>query len=226
MSLFKCEQLEADIRLFYHAAIVHSLNPSTNIVLDVADTDVLVLASYVSCKKDLPLYLHKNGKLYDCQKLGPKAQSAMLPALHCITGCDTVSGCFGHSKKAIFDCGMRNMKLFESLKDLGSSLELSPRLIASLKVFIIRLVYNDITSSSSQQAIKKKWSAQKNKSLERLPPDPETFKYHCLRANLQCYMMKSYDSEGGSPSPLTHGWKKGYDGTIQPIMYIHRKSRV
>ena len=189
-------------------------------MLDATDKNILLLASYVACKNDLRLYLYRSGKLYDWQKLVLNNHSEILPDLYCLTGCNTVSGLFGHSKTAIFDCWWRNLTLLEPLKDLGSSLEISLRLLASLELLVRKINYNDIASTSPQEAIMKNWNTQK-KSSERLPPDPETLRYHCLHANFQCYMLESYRSEEGPPS-LTPEWKRGSDGTFQPIMFTEK----
>ena len=57
----------------------------------------------------------------------------------------------------------------------------------------------------------------KNKSFIRLPPDADSLRQHCLRANYLAYLVR-HPSLKQHPSPLGHGWEL-VDGRCRPVRH-------
>jgi hypothetical protein len=98
---------EADTRMILHAAYATRQSPSSSIVIQTPDTDVLILSithyTAIGCQE---LWLrtgtrdrHRNIPVHAIhQNLGEK-MSLALPAIHAITGCDTTSSIAGIGKR-------------------------------------------------------------------------------------------------------------------------------
>ena len=74
------------------------------------------------------------------------------------------------------------------------------------QLFIRHVIYDDNKSSTIAEAHVAKWKTIKNKSFNRLPPDADSLRQQCLRANYLAYLM-SHPSLKRHPSPLRHGWE-------------------
>ena len=62
-----------------------------------------------------------------------------------------------------------------------------------------------------------KWKSMKNKSFIRLPPDEDSLRQHCLRANYLAYLVR-HSSLKHHPLPIGHGWEL-VDGHCHPVRY-------
>ena len=85
--------------MFYHARKLHRTSNISSIVADPEDTDVAVIASYASFKFEKELLLYRKKKILLCKQLCLEDMSSVIISLHALTGTDTVSGFYGHSKK-------------------------------------------------------------------------------------------------------------------------------
>ena len=94
-----CHQHESDTRMFYHASKPDRRSDISSIVVDAEDTDVAVIASYASFKFEKELLLYRKKKILLCKQLCLEDMSSVIISLHALTGTDTVSGFYGHSKK-------------------------------------------------------------------------------------------------------------------------------
>ena len=99
------QQEEADTRIFLHANHA-AQNGHSKIIIRSTDTDVQVLACFYQSIIMADMYLHKGtgtGKHILCindltTSLGPEVCN-ILPGIHALTGCDSVSAFHGHGKK-------------------------------------------------------------------------------------------------------------------------------
>ena len=109
MRLLKSNHEEAETKMGMHAAYAADVC-ANNIVISSPDTDVLVLLTYHHDKIDATnLYFltghkgaHTNLKRYIpvytiCNQLSQE-QLDIIFAVYCLTGCDTVSGVYGHGQ--------------------------------------------------------------------------------------------------------------------------------
>ena len=63
-----------------------------------------------------------------------------------------------------------------------------------------------------------KWKGmKKNKTFIRLPPDSNSLRQHCLRANYLAYLVR-HPSLKCHPSPLGHGWEL-VDGRCRSVRH-------
>ena len=62
-----------------------------------------------------------------------------------------------------------------------------------------------------------KWKVLKNKSFILLPPDADSLRQHCLRANYLAYIIR-HPSLKSHPSPLGHGWEL-VGGRCRPVRH-------
>ncbi|KAI4830419.1 hypothetical protein KUCAC02_002049 [Chaenocephalus aceratus] len=62
-----------------------------------------------------------------------------------------------------------------------------------------------------------KWRTIKKKSFIRLPPDADSLRQHCLRANYLAYLVR-HPSLKHHPSPIGHGWEL-VGGCCRPVRH-------
>lgn len=79
-------------------------------------------------------------------------------------------------------------------------------MVQELFEFTRHVIYGDKKSSTMAEARAAKWKRMKNKSFIRLPPDADSLRQHCLRANYLAYLVR-HPSLKCHPSPLGHGWE-------------------
>ena len=111
-------QEEADTRMFLHANHA-SQNGHQCIAIRSSDTDVEVLACYHQAAIHAAIVLISGTKSRArivsiqqvCEKLGQE-MCEVLPSLHAITGCDSVSAFATKGKKKVFDI----VRLYPSLR--------------------------------------------------------------------------------------------------------------
>ena len=96
---FFYHQHDSDTRMFYHACKLDRRSDISSIVVDAEDTDVAVITSYASFKFEKELLLYRKKKILLCKQLCLEDMSSVIISLHALTGTDTVSGFYGHSKK-------------------------------------------------------------------------------------------------------------------------------
>ena len=113
---YECEQTEADTIIFYIYSQLRKRNITDTVVIDAEDTDVVILAARVSQEVEGVLGIKRKKSIFDCRMLCSLDMSRIIVQLHVHTGCDAISGFFGHGKKSV-------MKLFSKSKDLYSLLK-------------------------------------------------------------------------------------------------------
>ena len=139
---------------------------SDPVVIDAADTDAYVAAAVIS------------------QQL-----SSVLCS--CVTGCDANSGFYGKGKKSACDQVVKSSVARRQLSRCGESLDLEKEVVEQLFEFTRHVFYDDNKTSTIAEVRVVKWKRMKNKSFIRLPPDTDSLRQHCLRANyLQQYQGK------------------------------------
>lgn len=62
-----------------------------------------------------------------------------------------------------------------------------------------------------------KWKTLKNKTFVLLPPDADSLRQHCLRANYLAYIVR-HPSLKSHPSPVGHGWEL-VGGRCRPVRH-------
>ena len=118
-------QQEADTRTFLHAEHA-SQNGHQCIAIKSSDTDVEVLACYYQAAISADIILisgtSRRSRIVSirrvCEKLGPEI-CEILPSLHAITGCDSVSAFCTKGKKKALDIVQMNPALRQTLGSLG-----------------------------------------------------------------------------------------------------------
>ena len=136
---------------------------------------------YQRNKEDLASYFLCNTLIMDVDT------AAAAIGVYAFTGVDTVDAFFGCGKIAVWK---RPMKLNEAsywkaMQQLGKENELSEKLFVQLELFTLRVVYNDPVSKDLAAGRARKWRQSNKQDTTRLPPDPDSFRQHCLRAHLQ-----------------------------------------
>ena len=140
-------QEEADTRMFLHAEHA-SQNSHQCIVIKSSDTDVEVLACYYQAVISADIILIsgtiRRSRIVTirrvCEKLGREI-CEILPGLHAITGCDSVSAFCTKGKKAL-DIVQINQALRQTLGSLGERVPARQDDLNKLEQFVCAL-YND-----------------------------------------------------------------------------------
>ena len=144
----------------------------------------------------------------------------ILPTVHALTGCDSVSSLYGIGKKSAMkvlegdDC-----VAFETLSKIGS--------VARQFEDIARPYFSQLYDSKRQfvkyhgslNKLRTAMSAKKEISLAKLPPCEDAFKFHMKRAAYQCKIWINADNANRvTDTLLESGWEEHVTG-LSPIYY-------
>jgi len=141
-----------------------------------------------------------------CRNLVPEEMADCIVPQHHLTECDTNSGFYGKGKLSVYDKVAKSAKAREQLSKCGSSIDIEEEAIEKLFEFTRHAIYGDKMSKTMGTARAAKWKAMKKKSFICLPPDVDSLRQHCLRANYLAYLIH-HPSLKDHPSPLGHGWE-------------------
>lgn len=227
-------QEEADTRLLLHASHINaSLQNSQmrgRIIIRSPDTDVLVLAVHYFSKlnqiSELWIQAGTVSTTTDhrrfipvhkiCQSLSPVICN-VLPAVHALTGCDTVSSFYSIGKRTVFKVLSQNANDFAGLNALSEDQE--EQAIKAARHLVVRLYSPRLRKLDSLDELRVKLASQKNISLAKLPPCERSFKEHVKRAAWQTKLWtRSHIPKPDIGSPLEHGWTNDNDN-LQPKFF-------
>lgn len=140
-----------------------------------------------------------------CEKLGREICD-VLPSLHAITGCDSVSAFATKGKKKAFQI----VQLFPSLRQivgsLGERVPASDEDLSKTEQFVCAL-YNDHRCNSVNELRYKLFCKSKNLQSHQLPPTKAALKNHLRRANYQAFLWKHALEAQTDHAPNGHGWQ-------------------
>ena len=206
MEDYTIEQSEADTILFNVYDGLRQSGYSGPVVIDAADTDVYVAASVISRQLPGMLCIRRNKETVLCRDLLTEEMAECIVQLHCFTGCDANSGFYGKGKSSVYEKVAKSSGARQQLSRCGDSLHLEEEVVQELFAFTRQVIYGDKKSSTMAEARASKWKAMKRKSFIRLPPDADSLRQHCLRANYLAYLVR-HPTLKDHPSPLRHGWE-------------------
>lgn len=237
-----CSHEEADTRMLLHAwdadRSFASLGRNGRVIIKTPDTDVVVLTLYyyprmqntnefwvetgrVTSTTDLRRYLPIHNI---CNSLG-RALCDIIPAVHALTGCDSVSAMHGIGKKTV----MKVLKeggadTFKDLSLLGEcDVESQHSATESARKFVARLYDQKGKEADCHGCLNKlrvRLAGVKNTPLISLPPCEATFIQHVQRASWQAQMWQSsHTAKPALPSPDGNGWERADDGAVSPTFF-------
>ena len=112
----------------------------------------------------------------------------LLPAVHSITVCSSVSNLFGTGKKIAFETMKENSENLTDMSLFGGFLFLSiadDHVTACIK--FVCFLYDNSHEDYNIDYLRYKLFTQKNLTNEKLPPTLDSFSFHPQRENYQCY---------------------------------------
>ena len=229
---------EADTRMLLHAMKADETfqrnGVSGHTVVQATDTDVMVLLIhyYIKMKSTSEIWMrigHINSTL-DKRRYIPihsisaelgKTFCQILPAVHCITGCDSVSSFFGIGKKKVMKViENKGADYYADIAALGVG-----DIVASLKAaekLVINLYEPKAHGQTNLRNLRLKFVQVKQQSLAKIPPSEPSFLQHVLRAIWQTQVwVSSHIAKPNIVSPIGRGWELDDDsGCIVPTYFI------
>lgn len=202
----------------------------TNDVTVVAnDTDILVLLVYHFKSSFKRVLLHSEVSTRKSSRttvlsirdiwcaMGESAARQLL-VVHAISGCDTTSCLYGHSKGSVWRRIISNNKTLP-LTDIIQSSDHSHESIAAAGLKLLTFVYSGKFKDSLNNLRYTRYmditaSATAPLKPERLPPTENAAKFHIFRTHLQVLQWKSLMN--ADINPTDWGWKL-MDGHYVPI---------
>lgn len=154
---FECNQIEADTIMFFIYSRIRARGCMDTVVIHVEDTDVLTLASYVSNKEIGNLIIKRKGDFFDAKQIFRDGQ--FMPQFHVFSGCDTVSGFFGQTKK-LFSIAPRKVILLTNYADLETLWKLVTICVRKWKSSLYH-AYGDNSSTTMAIGCSQKWKKMK-----------------------------------------------------------------
>jgi hypothetical protein len=230
-------QEEADTRMLLHIMkadeIFKNRGVSSRFFVASADTDVMVrlVYYYVQMRSTFQVWMRMGRTtstvdsrrylpIHDiCTAIG-KTFCNTLPAVHCLTVCDSVSSFFVFGKKTV-------MKLIEdngpdyyaNLAALGetdqkASLDASEKFVSHL--------YDPKIHDTNLSKLRTKFAQLKDGSLTKLLPSKPIFTQHVLRATWQTQVwMSAHIAKPHIMSPVGHGWERDNgSGCMTPEFFM------
>ena len=132
---YQFDHSEADTIMISVYAHLRENGYTSPVVLDVADTDVYVTASYAANKYNGDLLIRRGGDFLNCKTLFDESVVDCLIQFHAVTGCDASSSYYGTSKGKLFDKLINSDRAKQQLKKYGDCVELTPECKANLLLF-------------------------------------------------------------------------------------------
>ena len=210
---------EADTRIIVHC--IHS--SAETVVVSARDTDVLLLLlahfNKMKCKQlwmksgtfAKPQYIPVH-KIRENIPLEDNVMETILP-FHAITGCDSVSYLYGHTKKTAWEVFEKHHQL---LKDLGCTTRVSDKVARDAEAFICQIY--KFTNTTSVDDIRVALFC-KGKAQEMMPPTSDTLRLHTERANYQALIWrKAHEPKPDIAEPLDLGGWKVVEGKLRPVL--------
>lgn len=227
---------EADTRMIYHALAADAQYTNRNgcTVIRVDDTDVFALAVHFYPKmentKELWIELGNLGKKENkkylpihtlCSTLNP-ITCKVLPAVHALTGCDTVSAFLGIGKKSVvkkLELEIARWQDLSLIGELNNNTEQNKKAEDIAEQFVIYLYQRDKKSYKSLGELRYTLATTKDTVMSKLPPSQPAFHQHFLRASWQTKVwMAANQASPNIPSPVKHGWEL-QDGHLSSVLF-------
>ena len=206
-------QEEADTRMFLHAEHA-SQNGHQRIAIKSSDTDVEVLACYYQAVISADIILisgtSRRSRIVSIRRVGERLGREIceiLPSLHAITGCDSVSAFSTKGKKKALDVVPMNSALRQTLGSLGERVPARQDDLNKLERFVCAL-YNDHLCQSVNEHRYKLFCKSKSLQSHQLPPTKEALENHLKRANYQSFIWKHALQTEVNQSPDGQGWQQ------------------
>ena len=205
-------QEEADTRMFLHA-IHASSDGHSDICIRSSDKDVEVLAcnyqEFLSANLVIASGTKTRTRLISipriCEKIG-KDICRVLPGLHALTGCDSVSTFTGKGKKKALDLITNDNELTVAVGALGDHLPLGDDDKEGLEQFVCSL-YND-SGRCINEARHSLFCKSQHLQSHQLPPTKDALEHHLKRANFQTYIWRNaFQTNILHQNPDRQGWK-------------------
>ena len=220
--LMECTHEEADHRIFFHVNYAIKIESYGSVVIASADRDIFVSALhhfyklkyfdleqlwFVSIQGNSRTFFPIHGLVHDLDSDLVEG----LPAIHALTGCDTVSkvGAKSRAVRQGADC--------YHLRHAFGRVALSDEMIANAEKFILKC----ITKHDADTFDELRFIVQHDKYLEfeRFPPTSDNIRQHILRAYLQCYSwLHSAFLENIDLDPLKYDNRLTEDSNLVPII--------
>jgi hypothetical protein len=206
-------QEEADTRIFLHSS--HAAESGhQRIAIKCSDTDVEVLACYhqknIAAEITIISGTKNRSRLVDvsrvCDKFGEEI-CELLPGLHALTGCDTVSTFSGRGKKKALTMIKESDVMRQNISALGETVPLLQDNVKGLEHFVCAM-YGDKESLSANQTRYNLFCKSQNLQSHQLPPTESALLHHLKRANYQAYIWKhALQANIPNQDPEGEGWK-------------------
>ena len=220
---------EADVIIIHHLIrIVQNANGDLHIKVICDDTDVFILLIHFYVEEQMTVNVSmespRSGRaIVDIHQTAKKHEgiAKYLPAVHALTGCDTVSYLFGIGKATALKVLMSGKHL-TALGQLGAA---EADLITEATAFIAACYGSKVEgnmNSHRYQLWKTKMANSKvhsAPSLKSLPPSHCAFVEHVHRAQHQTIIWKSAtQSDPPDLDPTQYGWHRDENGTtLHPV---------
>ena len=164
--------------MFFYVSVLSSENSISVCIIDSEDSDVYIIASKASHEILAPLLIYRKGKYYHCKELCPKEILQYITQIYVISGCDSVSGFYGHGKKTIVKKALASPDSCNSLLNLGKKVPFDGSKIHEVEEFVLKCVYAETKIQSTNISRAKSWNKMKKKNTARLNPDMDSLLQH------------------------------------------------
>lgn len=187
-----CIKITADGRMFLHA--LHTSNNGHSQEEIAAD----IITANGTCARTRLIGIPRI-----CKKIGQDV-CKVLPGLHALTGCYSVSMFIGKGKKTALELVMNDDEM-RTIGTLGERLPLGNEDMEGLERFVPSL-YND-AGYSVDEARYTLFCKSKNLQSHQLPPTRDALEYHLKHANFQSYICKVLQANVPNRNPDCQGCK-------------------
>lgn len=143
----------------------------------------------------------------------PAGSGKAILQFHAITGCDTTSYLFGHSKKIAWTVLKDNFHLLLSLGE-GT---LTTDTLERAERFVCRIYKTNVSSVDMARFL----LFAKAGTPDKLPPTSDALKYHIMRAHYQAMVWRqAHCPRQILPKPEESGWKLKDDKLVPVLMTL------
>ena len=226
INALKSKHEEADTRMILHAAYAVRDSPTSAIVIQSPDADVLFLCvshfTGIGCNElwfrtgvnDRQRYI----LVHSIQEKNGERLWQSLPAFHALTGCDSTSSLSRRGTKKPWTILQGSAAQETTLSLFAQQPNLDKKLAETTEAFIRDLYPKTRRQTCAMDALRYvMFCQQRKRKFEALPPTGDSLRQHMKRANYQTFIWRSSLVAMRVPqSPVGHWWEPE-DECLKPV---------
>ena len=212
LSQLSSNQEEADRKVFLSTQFAENVGCS-DITIFTVDSAIAILAVFhINCRLMVHIGVGSNARILDMGT--SKCSDGVLesiPALHHISGCDSVSAVNGKGKAKWLSTVQKKEQYLQNVSQLGDTIRINADVFQKMEKLFFHL-YGMPDETNINETRYRKFCMENIQKPHQLPPTKDESAHNIIRANYQAYVGKrALKTNLDIPSLIGHSWERKDD---------------